>query len=78
MIYTNVDWAGCASTRLSTSGYAMFLGANFISWSSKRQNVVSRLSVEVEFRAVANGVAEATVTMSALSTSPPTPFSIGT
>jgi hypothetical protein len=77
MIYTNVDWAGCANTRLSTSGYAMFLGANLVSWSSNRQNVVSRLSVEVEFRAVANGVAEATVTMSALSTSPPTPFSIG-
>jgi hypothetical protein len=31
----------------------MFLGTNLISWSLKRQNVVSRLSAEAEYRAVA-------------------------
>ncbi|XP_019086236.1 PREDICTED: uncharacterized protein LOC109126824 [Camelina sativa] len=56
--YTDADWAGCTTTRRSTSGYCVFLGDNIVSWSSKRQQTVSRSSVEAEYRGVANVVAE--------------------
>jgi hypothetical protein len=59
-IYTDVDWVGCSDTRHSTSSYAVFLGPNLVSWSAKRQTIVSRSSAEAEYRAVANGVAKAT------------------
>lgn len=56
--YSDVDWVGCPITRRSTSGYCVFLGNNLLSWSSKRQPMLSRSSVEAEYRDVANAVAE--------------------
>jgi len=38
----------------------MFLGDNLVSWSSKRQNTVSRSSAKAEYRIVANGIVEVT------------------
>jgi hypothetical protein len=60
VVYTDADWASCPDTRRSTSGYAVFLRDNLVSWSAKRQTVVFRSSVEVEYRAVANGITETT------------------
>ncbi|GKA26224.1 ribonuclease H-like domain-containing protein [Tanacetum coccineum] len=56
--YSDADWAGCPTTRRSTSGHYVFLGNNLLSWSSKRQPTLSRSSVEAEYRGVANAVAE--------------------
>jgi hypothetical protein len=58
LIYSYVDWAGCPDTRRSTSGYCTYLGGNLVSWSSKWQNTVSKLSAEPEYRGVANVVTE--------------------
>lgn len=56
--YSDADWAGCPNTRRSTSGYCLFLGDALVSWSSKRQAVVSRSSAKAEYRGVANAAAE--------------------
>jgi hypothetical protein len=59
MVYTNGDWAGYPNMHRSTSSYIVFVGTNLISWAAKRYTIVSRSSAEVEYRDVANSVAEA-------------------
>ncbi|GKB41462.1 ribonuclease H-like domain-containing protein [Tanacetum coccineum] len=56
--YSDANWAGCPATRRSTSGYCVYLGDNLLTWSSKRQDTLSRSSAEAEYRGVANDVAE--------------------
>ena len=44
--------------RKSMSGFCVFLGGNLITWSSKKQNAVSRSSTKSKYRALATTTAE--------------------
>ena len=56
--FSDVDWAGPKEDKRSTSGYYVFVGWNLVSWKSKKQSVVSRSSVESEYRAMTQSVCE--------------------
>ena len=56
--FSDADWVGNADDSTSTTAYVTFLGANPVSWSSKKQRTVARSSTEAEYRAVAAAVAE--------------------
>jgi Reverse transcriptase (RNA-dependent DNA polymerase) len=51
--YCDADWAGCPDDRRSTTGFAIYLRPNIVSWSSKKQATVSRSSTEAEYRSLA-------------------------
>ncbi|GJX10119.1 uncharacterized mitochondrial protein-like protein [Tanacetum coccineum] len=58
--YFDSDWAACPITRRQVSQYIIFLGLCLISWSSKKQLVVSRSSTQAEYRALADCTCEIT------------------
>ncbi|XP_038889380.1 uncharacterized mitochondrial protein AtMg00810-like [Benincasa hispida] len=52
------DWVSCPDDRRSTSGFYVFLGSSLIFWCSSKQKLVSRSSVESEYRGLFNDAAE--------------------
>ena len=56
--FSDADWAGCPTSRRSTTGYLIFLGSTLISWCSKKQPTIARSSTESEYRSLAHACAE--------------------
>jgi hypothetical protein len=57
-VFSDADSAGCVDDRGSTGGFAVILGSNLVSWSARKQPTISRSSTEVEYKAIANVIAE--------------------
>lgn len=50
--FSDSDWATYPNTRGSTTSFCIFLGSSLSSWKSKKQNIVSRFSIEVDYHAL--------------------------
>ncbi|GKD71676.1 ribonuclease H-like domain-containing protein [Tanacetum coccineum] len=47
--YLDADWARCADTRMSITGYCVFMCGSLVSWKSKKQNIILKSSTEAEY-----------------------------
>jgi len=56
--FSDSDWVSCPMARQSTTEYFIMLVNSPISWKTKKQPVVSRSSVEAEYRAMATTTCE--------------------
>lgn len=54
--YTDSDQVGTMDDLGSTSIQFTFVGGNFMTWRSKKQNIISRSRVEAEFKSMTLGI----------------------
>jgi hypothetical protein len=57
--YTDLDWAGSASDRKSTSGCCLSLGSTITSWQSRKQSSIALNMTEAECIAICSANCEA-------------------
>lgn len=57
--YSDSSFQDCPDTSRSTSGYVFFLGVGPVSWSSKRQTVVTNSTMEAEYIGLSNAARHA-------------------
>jgi hypothetical protein len=57
--FTDVDWAGCAEDKKSTSGCCFSIGSGIISWFNRKQRSVALSSVEAEYMVASLAACEA-------------------
>jgi hypothetical protein len=57
--YTDLDWAGCALDRKSTSGCCFRLGSTIVSWFSRKQRSMALSSTEAEYMVASQANCEA-------------------
>ncbi|GKF68364.1 retrovirus-related pol polyprotein from transposon TNT 1-94, partial [Tanacetum coccineum] len=58
--FLDADWAEDSDDRLSTGGFAIYLGSNLISRTARKQRTVLHSSTEAEYKALADTAAELT------------------
>lgn len=51
--YSDAGWNSDQDDSRSQYGFAVFHGSNFISWTSRKQKVVARSSIEFEYHSLA-------------------------
>ncbi|XP_062102857.1 secreted RxLR effector protein 161-like [Humulus lupulus] len=56
--FCDAYWASDPDDSRSTSGFYVYLGANLVSWASKKQRIVSCSSTEVGYHSLANATVE--------------------
>ena len=57
--FTNSNWAGDPDDQKSTVGYVFTLGSGLITWSCKKQSVISLSSAESEYHGAVEASKEA-------------------